>query len=222
MKYRYLIVSIVMAVASAGQVAGQEDSDAGTTFDGLVEIKKGVFKRSWVDPDVDLTQYTKILPGGAHFEFRAVKKGSSTSISRMNQREFYISDSNQQKLIDTVSQIFAEEVAKSKHFTIVDEAGPDVLVLRGGLLDIVSRVPPDLIGRGEIYLSSVGEATLVLELLDSLSGETIYPGVERKVARSSSIDNMMPSNTVTTWAEVRRWARRWATRLRDGLDSIHK
>ena len=96
------------------------------------------------------------------------------------------------------------------------------MILRGGLLDLISRVPPDLIGRGEIYLSSVGEATLVLELLDSLSGETIYRGVERKVARSSSIDNMMPSNTVTTWAEVRRWARRWATRLRDGLDSIHK
>lgn len=221
MKYRHLIGLIAMAVASAGQVAAQEDSDADTSFDGLVEIKKGVFKRSWVDPDVDLTQYTKILPGGAHFEFRAVKKGSSTSISRMNQREFYISDANQQKLIDTVSQIFAEEVAKSKHFTIVDQAGPDVLVLRGGLLDIISRVPPDMVGgRSEIYLSSVGEATLVLELLDSLSGETIYRAAERRSAGRSG--ELMLSNTVTTWAEVRRWARRWATRLRDGLDSIHQ
>ncbi len=221
MKYRHLIVLIAMAVASAGQVAAQEDSDAGTTFDGLVEIKKGVFKRSWVDPDVDLTQYTKILPGGAHFEFRAVKKGSSTSISRMNQREVYISDADQQKLIDTVSQIFEEELAKSKHFTVVEAPGPDVMILRGGLLDIISRVPPDLIGRGEIYLSSVGEATLVLELLDSLSGETIYRGIERRAARNAGVD-MMPSNTVTTWAEVRRWARRWAAKLRDGLDSIHK
>jgi len=30
------------------------------------------------------------------------------------------------------------------------------------------------------------------------------------------------ANTVTTWAEVRRWARRWATRLVEGLDSIHE
>ncbi len=221
MKCRYLIVLIAMAVASTGQVAAQDDSGADTSFDGLVEIKKGVFKRSWVDPDVDLTKYTKILPGGAHFEFRAVKKGSSTSISRRNQREFYISDANQQKLIDTVSEIFEEEVAKSKHFTIAEEAGPDVMILHGGLLDIVSRVPPDLIGRGEIYLSSVGEATLVLVLLDSLSGETIYCAVERRAAGRSGSD-MTLSNTVTTWAEVRRWARRWATRLRDGLDSIHK
>ncbi len=221
MKYRHLIVLIAMAVASAGQVAAQEDSDADTSFDGLVEVKKGVFKRPWVDPDVDFMRYTKILPGIAHFEFRAVKKGSSASSRRMNQREFYISDANQLKLINTVSQTFEEEVAKSKHFTIAEEAGPDVMILRGGLLDIVSRVPPDLIGSGEIYLSSVGEATLVLELLDSLSGETIYRGVERRAAGSTDID-MMPSNTVTTWSEVKRWARRWATKLRDGLDSIHK
>jgi hypothetical protein len=221
MKYRYLIVLIAMAVASVGQVAAQEESDANTSFDGLVEIKKGVFKRSWVDPDVDFTQYTKVLSGGAHFEFRAVKKGSSTSIQRMNKREFYISDADQQKLIDTVSRIFEEELAKSKHFTIVEAPGPDVMVLRGGLLDIVSHVPPDMVGRGTIYLSSVGEATLVLELLDSLSGETIYRAVERRAAGQSNND-MMGSSPVRSWSEVKRWARRWGSRLRVGLDSIHK
>ena len=218
MKYRCLIVLIAMAV---GQVAAQEESDANTSFDGLVEIKKGVFKRSWVDPDVDFTQYTKVLSGGAHFEFRAVKKGSSTSIQRMNKREFYISDADKQKLIDTVSRIFEEELAKSKHFTIVEAPGPDVMVLRGGLLDIVSHVPPDMVGRGTIYLSSVGEATLVLELLDSLSGETIYRAVERRTAGRSNID-IIPSSTVSSWSEVKRWARRWGSRLRVGLDSIHK
>jgi hypothetical protein len=182
-----------------------------------VEIKKGVFKRSWVDPDVDFTQYTKVLPGGAHFEFRAVKKTSSTAAPRSNQSDFYISEANQQKLTDKVSQIFEEEVAKSKSFTIVDQPGPDVMILRGGLLDIISHVPPDQMGRGEIYLSSVGEATLVLEAVDSLTGEIIYRAAERRTAERAGTPLML-SNTVTTWAEVRRWA----TRLREGLDSIHK
>ncbi len=72
-------------------------------------------------------------------------------------------------------------------------------------------------GRGEIYLSSVGEATLVLEAVDSLTGEVIYRAAERRTAGRAGT-TLMLSNTVTTWAEVRRWA----TRLREGLDSIHK
>jgi hypothetical protein len=77
-----------------------------------------------------------------------------------------------------------------------------------------------MVGRGDIYLSSVGEATLVLELKDSLSGETIYRAIDRRAAERAG-GTMMTSNTVTTKSEVRRLAQRWATRLREGLDSIH-
>jgi hypothetical protein len=104
---------------------------------------------------------------------------------------------------------------------MADAPGPDVLVIVGGLHDIVSRVPPDMVGRGDIYLSSVGEATLVLEARDSLSGETIYRAIDRRAAERAG-GQMMLSNTVTSRSEVRRLAQRWATRLREGLDSIHE
>ena len=93
MKYKHVILMISLATTPIGQVVAQDDAD--TTFDGLVKIKKGVFKRSWVDPDVDFTQYTKVLPAGAHYEFRAVKKTSSTAARRSNLSEFYISEANQ-------------------------------------------------------------------------------------------------------------------------------
>ena len=140
---------------------------------------------------------------------------------RGSENEFWISDKNKQKLIDTVSEVFVEELQKSKHFEIVGEAGPDVLIIVGVLHDIVSRVPPDMIGRGEIYLSSVGEATLIIELRDSLSGETIYRAVDRRAAERAG-GSVARSSSVTTWSEVRRMARRWATRLTQGLDSIHE
>ncbi|MEO1204202.1 MAG: DUF3313 domain-containing protein, partial [Pseudomonadota bacterium] len=66
-----------------------------------------------------------------------------------------------------------------------------------------------------------GEATLVLELRDSLSGETIYRAVDRRRAETANGMQMQRSNSVTTWVEVRRLARRWAVRLREGLDSVH-
>ena len=56
-------------------------------------------------------------------------------------------------------------------------------MIRAGLLDVVSFVPPDPVGgRTEIYLSRVGEATLVLEIRESESGATLIRAVDRRAA----------------------------------------
>ncbi len=221
MKNLWLAVLTVGIAACTTPPTIQEGPDAEVTFDGLVRIDNSVFQRAWIDPDIDLSVYDKILPGGAKFEFRAVRGMASSSMRTSSNDEFPISEANQQKLIDTVSEIFREEISKSAYFTVVDEAGPDVLIVEGALLDIVSRVPPDRAGRSNIYLSSVGEATLVLQIRDSISGETLYRAVERRAAERVGSSGMLAS-TVTTWSEVRRLARRWATRLREGLDSTRQ
>ena len=200
----------------------QQGPDAEITFDGLVRIDNSAFSKAWIDPDVDLTQYTKIMPGGAEFEFRAVKKSNSTSaIRRMDESEYWISDENKEKVREIVTEAFREELLQSKHFEFANTRGPDTLIIVGGLHDIISRVPPDLVGRGEIYLASVGEATLILEAIDSLSGETIYRAIDRRSAEQAG-GNLERSSSVRTTAEVRRLAKRWASRLRVGLDSIHE
>lgn len=221
MKILLSFATILLLVGCAPAPSIQQGPDAETTFDGLVRIDHSRFANAWVDPDVDLSQYNKIMAGDAVFEFRAVKKNTSPALARRaNESEYWMSDKNKESLIEIVSEAFRTEMQKSKHFTAADAPGPDVLIIVGGLHDIVSRVPPDMIGRGDIYLSSVGEATLVLELMDSLSGETIYRAIDRRAAERAG-GTMTVSNTVTTKSEVRRLAQRWATRLREGLDSIH-
>lgn len=199
----------------------QEGPDAEVTFDGLVAIDNSVFQRAWIDPDIDLSFYNQIMSGGAEFEFRAVRGNAGTSSRASSRNEFPISEANQQRLKDTVGEVFREELANSQHFTMTDERGPDVLIVRGALLDIVSRVPPERVGRSDVFLSSVGEATLVLELLDAESGEVIYRAADRRAAEPAG-NRGVRANTVTTWNEVRRLARRWATRLREGLDSTRQ
>jgi hypothetical protein len=187
-----------------------------------VRVDNSRFQNAWADPEVDFSQYKKVMPGGARFEFRAVSKTAGrTTLSRGSQSEFWISEANRDKLVDTVSGIFNEEISKTQGWESAAEAGPDVLILRGALLDIVSFVPPEMIGRGEVYLSSVGQATLVVEGIDSMSGEVVFRAVDRRSIESGG-DTMTRANTVSTWAEVRRWARRYATRLREGLESIHE
>lgn len=222
MKKTAILIMAAIAAGCAAEPSIQQGPDAEVTFDGLVRIDNSRFKYAWVDPDVDLKQYTKIMPVRAEFEFRAVKnKGRPSTIERSSTTEFWISDENRAKLVETVSESFREELAKSAHFTFTDTPGPDTLVIVGALHDIVSRVPPEYIGRSEIYLASVGDATLVIEAKDSLSGETIYRAADRQsFERGGNIP--IEANTVTTWSEVRRAARRWASRLREGLDSIHE
>jgi hypothetical protein len=189
--------------------------DVELTYDGLAPIENSAFKKAWAAPDIDLTRYTKIMLGRAEFEFRAVRGGGS----RSTQNEFEISDANRQKLIDVVSEVFDEEVAKNIRFEITDTPGADVLILRGAVLDVVSNVPPERAGRNDIYLVRFGEATIVLELVDSMSNETLVRAAERSAADAPG-GRGTRANSVTSWNEVKRMARRWATKLRNGLDAV--
>jgi len=218
MRNTVLAISVLItAGCSSAPPTIQEGPNAEVSFDGLHTVDNSIFKLAWADPDIDFSKYDKIMAGGAVLEYRAVKK-TSTSRARSSASEFYIDDKNRERLKEEVSTIFKDELANSTRFTMVDTPGEDVLTIRGGLHDVVSFVPPEHIGRSEIYLRSVGEITLILEVVDSRSNEVIFRAVERRAAESHGM--VMPSNSVTNWSEVRRLIRRWATTLREGLDAI--
>ncbi len=217
----FLLSLLIVACASAPPTL-QTGPDAERTFDGLVRVDNSRFQDAWADPEIDCSQYNKVMSGGATFQFRAVSKTAGrSSLSRGSRSDFWISDANKDKLVHTVSGIFKEELSKARGWEAAEEVGPDVLILYGELLDIVSFVPPEMRGRSEIYLSSIGEATLVVEGIDSMSGEAVFRAVDRSAIEPRG-NTMIRANTVTTWSEVRRWARRYATILREGLESIHE
>ena len=122
-------------------------------------------------------------------------------------------------MISNITGEFDKELSKSS-LQIVTEAGPDVLVLRGGFHDIVNHIPPTTAGFGNTYVRSVGAATMVVEALDSVTGEVLYRTSERSDVQRSGFD-LFDSNRVQASAEVRRWARRLATRLVNAMETIH-
>jgi len=213
------VAAIAISGCSSAPPTIQQGPDAEVTFDGLHVVDNSAFKQAWADPDIDFARYNKIMPGGAFFEYRAVKKTSANSRASMSDTEFWISDENRARLEEEVSNIFNVEMAKSTRFTITDEPGPDTIIIAGGLHDIMSRVPPERVGRSDVYLSDIGEATIILQVSDSMSGEVIARAVERRVAGGSGA-SAQRSSPALTWAEVRRLARNWATKLVNGLDSL--
>lgn len=216
--------ALIAACLSIGTVYAAEEPDpAAEDRWGHLEKGKSGFRETWVNPNTDFSQYKNLYLWEAEFQYRDVGPARRTRSTLMNtrQREFGISEEGRRKFEEIVSEVFVDEINKGKKFTVVEEIGPDTLIMRGAVLDIISRVPPQTIGRSEVYLASIGEATLVLELIDAKDGEVVAVVAERRAMQSGmgSIDQFsMPTSRATVLGEVRRWARRAATTLRKELD----
>lgn len=204
----------------AVQPALSTSPDAERSFDGLYPFEHTVVDRAWARADIDLSGYTKIKLEGAGISFRPAKPAAKTNLAqaRSNQSNFEIDAKTRDRLRQTVSDAFVKELSKLEQFEITEEIGPDVLIIRAGLLDVVSRVPADVSARSDIYLTSVGEATLMLEVIDSESGAVLLRAVDRKAAESHGMP--FPSNSVSNWVEVKRLAQFWGALLRERLDGM--
>lgn len=224
---RAFAVVACFGVAACTPTTAVVDHDSRTP-DGMVPVRDSGMDEAWVRPDLNLSSYRKLLLLPPDLEFRAVRPVATSSLARSNVREFPVSPEDQQRLANTLTEVFREELAKSRNLTLTTEAGPDVLVVSTALRDIVSRVPPEGPGRVDIYLDRIGEATLVLELKDGTSGAILARAVDRRIAeRFDGIDGVgglssaNRMNSVTTWSEVRREVRRWASSVTRRIDGLY-
>jgi hypothetical protein len=220
---KILVIALGAAVFSGAAIAQEGSESAAAERYEQLERAKSSFQETWVAPDADFTRFDKLFLWTAEFQYRDVGPAQRTRSTRMNtrQREFGISAADREKFEEIVSESFVKEIQRAKNFEITEEIDSRTIIMRGAVLDIISRVPPEMIGRNEIYLASIGEATLVLEMIDANTGEVLAVVAERRAMQQpgGQIDmTTMPTNNATIIAEVRRWARRAATRLRGELD----
>jgi len=215
---RLVKLAIMISLFGLGIVNAEEQA---ADMGDLTKIK-AAFKETWVNPDVDFTRFNKLFLWESRFEYRDVgpaKKTQSTMMSSRN-REFGISDTDRQKFEEIVKEAFVKGVQRAKKVELSNAIGPNTLIMRAAVLDIISLVPPETIGRSDVYLSSVGEATLVLELLDADTGDVVAVVSERRaMGRTGGMDSMtMPTNSATILSEIRRWAQSAGSKLGSELD----
>jgi hypothetical protein len=191
--------------------------EAEATFDGLYPVKGGRMDAAWARPGFNIEPYSKVMLVGVGVEYRPGGETGRTFYSTSASDYYEMSEQQKERFQQVMRDAFVTELAKGEHFEIVTEPGPDVLMIRGALLDVVSYVPPEQPGNTEVYLSRVGEATLVLEIRDSQTGAILLRGVDRRAAESDAM-RFTNSNRVTNTAEARRLATAWARILREGLD----
>ncbi|MHC4532294.1 MAG: DUF3313 family protein, partial [Planctomycetota bacterium] len=180
-----LFFAVVLVACTTAPPTIQTGPDAELSFDGLHMVDNSQADVAWARPDFDISGYTKIWLVGAGIEYRQVKNRGRTSVDRTRGGPYFIDDKSRAQFEELVGTVFREELEKIEKYELVDGPGPDVLMVRGGLLDVTSYVPPDPVGgRSVVFLSSVGEATLVLELRDSETGTILARSVDRRAAET--------------------------------------
>lgn len=223
-QFTTLLASALLFAGCTTTPEFQSGPDAEVTHDGLTRVDKTTMDAVWARSDIDLKGYNKVRFDAVGIEYRPVKgpysgRAGTGSTRRPMQDEFALDDKQKAQVAEEIRNAFLEELARSDVYELVDESGPDVLTLHVGLLDVVSRVPPDSVGRSIVLLESVGEATLVLELSDSMSDAALLRAVDRRAA-AGGFDDMTRSTPVSNRAEIRRLGRHWAGLVRSGLETL--
>lgn len=213
--------AIVSAVLAGALLAGVPvvGQDREPSWEGVVEVKSKKLERVYLRPQADFRAYTKVMIDPTQVAFRKNWQRDQNS-DRMT-LDTRISDTDARKILDEAQKGFQDLFAKAYEkagYQVVTQAGPDVLRLSTAVINL-DVTAPDIMTAGitRTYSSSAGEATLVLEARDSLTGELLGRAADR---RESSDMGPYLRNRGTNAVEFERIFSDWAKASADGLSEL--
>jgi hypothetical protein len=211
---RILVTAITLT--SAPQLLA---NDAEVTAEGMVRQDSDAAQILYKNPEANFSVYERIAILEPKVAFRTNwQRDQRRSNNRIRTSEM---ERIQQSVADLFTQVFTERLSADDGYEIVDVAGYDVLVVRAAIINLDVTSPDTFrAGRTRTFSATAGEATLVLELVDSITGQTLARAVDRRTARTAG-GRATISNRITNTAEARRMFGSWADALRNGLDQFY-
>lgn len=212
---RFFVLWATLAALTGCTVQIADETREVLSYDGLVPLEDTLMTQVWVREGYSLAGYDKVMLVGADIQYRPIRK-QSTDGSSIAIAAFPVTEAKKREF----EQLITEEFDKAlERLTLeeVSEPGPDVLLVRGTMLDVVSRVPPNDASDAAQALDSVGQATFVVELIDSESNSVLVRALD---TRSAKTPGQAASDAAGNRAEVRRLIARWANMLVDALNDL--
>ena len=120
-------------------------------------------------------------------------------------------------MADEFRNVFVDVLDVQGGYEVVAAPADDVLLVGPAIIDL-DITAPDLASTNQriSFAANAGQATLYLELYDSVSGEILLRVVDRRVADNNT--NIQWANQIDNAAEARKMMTIWAEALRDGMD----
>lgn len=212
------VLSVLTAVPLAGQerAIGQATE---TNWDGLVRVKAKKLDYVYLAPQADFRGYTKVMVEPTQVAFRKNwQRDQNRDRVELSNR---VSDRDARRILDEAQQGFHKlfvEAYQKDGYEVVTAPGPDVLRLSTAVVNLDLTAPDvQTMGRSRTYSRDSGEATLVLEARDSLTGAVLGRAVDQ---RDTSDAGPYIRNSVTNAGEFEQVFSRLARTSAEGLAEL--
>lgn len=201
-----LLTCIVLALALAS-TASAKDKLPQVSKDGLHLMKNTKVKVAYVKPGATLDQYTKVKILDCFVQFRKNYE------REYNLNEVGLDGRITDKDIATIKTRLAAEFKKEftkvltkKGHEVVDDAGPEVLLLRPAIINLDVTSPDTMrVGFSATVVASAGQMTLYMEMYDSVSSELLARVIDPQAGREGGVANRA-TNTGSADMILRHWA----------------
>ena len=213
---RILLVGATALAIATTPLAAQEGQ---ANWDGLVKVEAKKLDEVYLLPQADFRDYTKVLIDPTEVAFRKNwQRDQNRDRLDLSNR---VSDADARRILDDAQkgfQKYFEEAYTRAGYQVVTAAGPDVLRLSTAIVNLDVTAPDTMSpNRGRTFSRDAGEATLVIEARDSLTGELLGRGLDQ---RETSDMGPYVRNSVTNAAAFEQVFRRWADASAAGLAEL--
>ena len=189
-KGRFFVVVLLLAASSIiaknpGPVTGVE---------GLDELKKekGLFKTTLINPDVDFSSYSQLWPNGVLLQFHSSglrhDAALAGSLVRRRNRTAEIPEGED---LETFRQVINDavvgELGSSERIELVDDGGPQTLIVRAMVTDIVTDIASKSGKSGQDPKPFSVQGDITFDLLDAETGVILARVSERRKSRKSPL-----------------------------------
>lgn len=209
------LMTLLVATLATGISASSLAADPVTTPEGLVTVQTWNLDQLYVRPGSDLAAYRKVMIDPVQIAFRKDWNQSEQDYRGKTRR---LLPSDVRVIADDIAsgmQSNVIEAFKARGYQIVAAPGPGVLRLTPSATELYvnagDETPP---GATHLFTKDAGEATLVLEARDSVSGTILARVVDHRIASESKgtqIQDLRRTTNVSAGFWFDEMFRRWAS-----------
>ena len=204
------------ALLCAPAMAKQEQPEV--SEDGLHLLKDTKARVVYAKPGASLEQYTKVMLVDCYVAFMDDYQ-HDYNLDQMG-LSGRISDKDLEKIKKNLAEEFKKkftEVLTKDGYAVVDETGPDVLLLRPAIINLYIEAPDIRSDFSRVIVRSAGQMTLYMELYDSATSTLLARVVDPQADDKAFAE---PANRATNKAAADRIIKRWASLLSEHLGDL--
>jgi len=189
-------------------------------WDGLKKVSRKGIDLVYLLPAADFKGYKNVMIDPVEVQFNKNWQRDMNDTIDISRK---VDADDIKRIRDALSKMVVEGFTKeltNNGYPVVTEPSAETLHLQAAIVNLYVNAPDiPSAGRVRTYTTSTGEMTLVLDVRDSVTGQSLARAVDRQEDQNN-FNSLQWTNSVTNAADADLAIRYWAKKLREGLDRV--